>query len=185
MPQIEEAKLKELMIRSLNGDQDAYKTLLQEFIIILEKYFQKKVQNPSDIDDLIQETLISIHKARHTYDSKLSLLSWAYSIAYCRYIDFIRKTSKIKKNEVQFETFPEDITNKEKDMNYLYEEKNRMESVLNKLSEKERKIFTLLKIEKFSIREVSKKMEMSESALKVAAHRIYKKIRKLINQEDL
>lgn len=185
MTQIVEAKLKELMIRSLNGDQSAYKTLLQELILILEKYFQKKVQNPTDIEDLIQETLISIHKARHTYDNKLSLLNWIYSIAYCRYVDYIRKISKIKKNEIQLETFPDVITNREKEMNFLYEEKNRMESVLNKLSEKERKIFTLLKIEKFSIKEVSKKMQMSEAALKVAAHRIYKKIKKLINQEDL
>ncbi|MFN3604534.1 MAG: sigma-70 family RNA polymerase sigma factor [Leptonema sp. (in: bacteria)] len=181
----EEQKLKELLLQSLKGNQLAYKTFLEELISILKKYFSKKIQNQTDVDDLIQETLISIHKALHTFDKSLPLYKWVYTIAYYKYIDYIRKNSKIKKNEIQWETFTEIPTKLEKEAILSYENANRIESVLNLLTNKEKKIFQLLKIEKFSIREAAKELNVSEGALKVAAHRVYKKIKKLINQKEL
>jgi RNA polymerase sigma-70 factor (ECF subfamily) len=53
------------------------------------------------------------------------------------------------------------------------------------MSERERKIITLLKIENYSIKEAAKILNLSESALKVAAHRAYKKIKKLLKENEL
>lgn len=180
-----EEKLRDLLIQALGGDQNAYRTFLIEIIPILRAFLSKKVQNSSDVEDLIQETLISIHKALHTYNRNLSVFKWIFAISYRRYVDFIRKNSKREKIKIQVETIADFPTNREKELIKQYEQNNRIESVLSLLNEKEQRIFRMLKIEKFSIKEASKLLNLSENALKVAAHRIYKKIKNLIQQKEL
>ncbi len=178
-------KLKQLLLKSLEGDKKAYREFLFKTSRILDQYFSKKVFNKSCVEDLTQETLISIHKAKHTYDPKMSILNWIYAIAYRRYIDFVRKDSKIKNFEIHTETF----TNFSSNLNYNSEESydnlNRINSVLEHMSEREKIIIRLLKIEKYSIKEAAKILHLSESALKVAAHRAYKKLKKIQKEYGL
>ncbi len=180
-----EEKLRDLLIQSIEGNQDSYKIFLTELIPILRSFFQKKIQNSNDVDDVIQETLISIHRALHTYDKRIAISKWIYTIAHRRYVDFIRKYSKTQKNKVELETIIEFPANKEIELIEQYEQSDRIKSVLNLLNEKEQKIFKMLKVEKFSIKEASKILNLSEGALKVAIHRIYKKIKNLIQQKEL
>ncbi len=172
-------RLKQLLLKSLEGNKDAYKEFLLKTSKILNQYFSKKVFNKSYVEDLIQETLISIHKAKHTYDPAMPILNWIYAIAYRRYIDFIRKDSRIKNFVIYTETF----TNFSSNLNYnneeTYDNLNRINSVLEHMSEREQAIIRLLKIEKYSIKEAAKILHLSESALKVAAHRAYKKLKKI------
>ena len=48
------------------------------------------VNSASEVDDLLQEILISIHKARHTYDGERPYKPWAYAIAKFRLQDYLR-----------------------------------------------------------------------------------------------
>ncbi len=176
-------ELKSLLLKSLQGDSSSYEKFLKQLIPILRNYFSSRLYDSYSIDDLVQETLISIHKAKHTYDINLPVLNWVFSIAYRRYIDFVRKDSRIKKFEISTETFSLHKSN-ESNIEQSFEFKNNIESVLNKMSERDKKIITLLKIENYSIKEAAKILKISESALKVAAHRAYKKIKKILYEED-
>jgi len=185
MDNINVNRLKELLIQAQEGNQDSYKKFLLETTNILKSYFYQRVNDHNFIEDLIQETLISIHKALPTYDPTLPVLNWIYTIAYRRYIDFVRKDARIKKNEYSTETFYQYSSNITYKSQENYENQNRIKSVLDRMSERERKIITLLKIENYSIKEAAKILNLSESALKVAAHRAYKKIKKLLKENEL
>ncbi|GIX41658.1 MAG: DNA-directed RNA polymerase sigma-70 factor [Leptospiraceae bacterium] len=178
-------ELKELLIQSLEGDQNAYKNFLLEVSKILKSYFSSKVFDQTVVEDLIQETLISIHKARHTYDPSLPVLNWIFAIAYRRYIDYVRKDARIKKYEHSTETFQHISSNLIYKSEEQYDNQNRINSILEHMTEREKKIITLLKIENYSIKEAAKILNLSESALKVAAHRAYKKIKKILKENDL
>ncbi|MDF3821647.1 sigma-70 family RNA polymerase sigma factor [Leptospira sp. 96542] len=162
------------MRSSQEGDSFAYKKLLEETSEILRGILSVKIFDPDDREDVLQEILIAIHLSRHTFLPDKSFLPWLSSITKYKIIDYIRKKGRrdereiIRSNEYlpEKEYFPSEDDTKE-----------RIEEILANLSERQRLIFRLLKWEKMSIAETAKIMSMSESAIKTAAHRIYKIIR--------
>src|ERR1700712_2501170 len=69
-----------LMVAAQDGHGGAYRRLLGEISIWLTRYFQRRLPL-GDIDDAIQETLLAIHRRRHTYDPQYALGPWLAAIA--------------------------------------------------------------------------------------------------------
>jgi len=65
-----------------------------EVSVLLRSYFKKKIFDTNSVEDLLQETLLSIHKSRHTYFPDRPVGPWFYAIAQYRMIDFFRKQKK-------------------------------------------------------------------------------------------
>jgi RNA polymerase sigma-70 factor (ECF subfamily) len=82
--------LETLMRQALEGDQRAYAEILQETTRFLRPYLAKRLSFTNETDDLLQEILLSIHKARHTYDGNRPYKPWVYSIAKFRLHDYLR-----------------------------------------------------------------------------------------------
>ena len=177
MAHSKEQQLKRWMTESLAGDQRSYRLLLEESARILSDYFRSRIYRPDNRDDLIQETLLSLHRARSTYNPSLPYSNWMYSIAYRRYIDYVRKQSRIDKMEVPGETILPLIANLEKRNPDDLVDREAVLRAIQDLPERQREIVRLLKIDGFSVKEAASILDMSETALKVAAHRAYKKIR--------
>lgn len=185
MHSVKESQLREWMKQALDGDQRAYRLLLEELTKMLSDYFRSRVFKQENQDDLVQETLISIHKAKSTYNTDLPFTNWMYSIAYRRYIDYVRKQSRIDRMEIPGETILPLLSN---DNEIANERQLDAEAVLNairELPERQREIVRLLKIDGFSIKEAATIMDMTETALKVAAHRAYKKIRQKFDHDQV
>lgn len=62
--------LEALMRQSLGGDKRAYAELLRETVRFLRPFLSRRLSFDSEVKDLLQEILISIRKARHTYDGQ-------------------------------------------------------------------------------------------------------------------
>ncbi|MCT8334049.1 sigma-70 family RNA polymerase sigma factor [Leptospira sp. 85282-16] len=167
-------ELSGLMRSSQEGDSLAYKKLLEEICVILRGILSVKIFDAEDREDVLQEILIAVHLSKHTFLPDKSFLPWLYTIANYKIIDYIRKKGRKKKREflMSNEYLPENKYFPSED-----ESKERIDEILTKLSEKQRLIFRLLKLDKMSIAETAKIMSMSQSAVKTAAHRIYKIIR--------
>lgn len=167
-------ELAGLMRSSQEGDSSSYKKLLEEINFILRGILAVKIYDSDDREDVLQEILIAVHLSKHTFLPDRSFLPWLYAIANYKIIDYIRKKERKKKRELILsnEYLPED-------QNFSFEDdsKEQIEKIMSYLSEKQRLIFRLLKLEKMSIAETAKIMSMSQAAVKTAAHRIYKVIR--------
>ena len=172
--------LAELMRRSLEGDQRAYADLLRETARLLRPFLSKRLSFESEVEDLLQEILISIHKARHTYDGLRPYKPWAYAIAKFRLMDYLRAhyadqlRHAVELSEVE-NMLPENVT--EPAISY--------ESIsveVQKLPEKQATIIRLMHQEGYTAKEVAAKLGMKESAVKVAAHRVYKTLRKRLER---
>lgn len=177
MAHSKEQQLKRWMTESLAGDQRSYRLLLEESARMLSDYFRSRIYRQDNRDDLIQETLLSLHRARSTYNPSLPYSNWMYSIAYRRYIDYVRKQSRIDRMEVPGETILPLIANQEKENPDDLVDREAVLRAIQDLPERQREIVRLLKIDGFSVKEAASILDMSETALKVAAHRAYKKIR--------
>lgn len=167
--------LEALMRQSLNGDQQAYAALLKETSRLLRPFLAKRLSFTNEVDDLLQEILISIHKARHTYDGNRPYKPWVYAIAKFRLQDYLRAhysdqlRDAIELSELE-ESLPEHVT----ETAISYESISRE---VQKLPEKQATILRLMHQEGYTAKEVAEKMGMNESAVKVAAHRAYKILR--------
>jgi len=172
-------RLSELMRRAQDGDRLAYETLLTEVIALVRGFARKRLRNPDQVEDVAQETLLSIHRHRHTYDPARPFLPWMYAIVRHRLFDFVEKQKRRGENEVPaeiaWEQVPAGETIVERGTTSGF-----LQQALLLISIKQREIIQMLKLEGLSVAEISRKTGISESSVKVTAHRGYKALRKLI-----
>jgi RNA polymerase sigma-70 factor (ECF subfamily) len=172
---VAEKDLEALMTLSQKGDKNAYAALLRETARFLRPYLLKRLYFTFEVDDLLQEVLISIHKARHTYDGNRPYKPWAYAIAHFRLQDHLRMhyadhlRQAIELSEVE-NALPEAVT----ESGITYES---ISGEIEKLPPKQAAILHMLHKEGYTSKEVAERIGMTESAVKVAAHRAYRVLR--------
>ena len=164
------------MRQALAGDQASYNAALTQAAQFLRSYLIKRLHNKSDVDDVLQEVLISLHKARHTYDGLRPFKPWAFAIAHYRLQDYLRKhyhdplRGSGDLNEVHNKVF--EISN---DSPITYESINEK---ISQLPGKQSRILQLLHQDGYTAKEAGVALGMKETAVKVSAHRAYKFLRK-------
>ena len=167
------SEMTALFLAGLGGDQAAYHNFLSTITPILRRMADKKLAQ-SDVEDVVQEILISIHKARHTYDGERPIMPWLASIASFRITDHLRKHYAQMRHQsvdiADYENILSDVTENIADTESLDE-------LLEDVPQKHKKILTMMHVEGYTAKEVGKQLGMNESAVKVAAHRAIKKIR--------
>lgn len=169
-----------LMRHSLAGDQRAYAILLRKTSHLLRPFLAKRLSFSNEVDDLMQEILISIHKARHTYDGNRPYKPWVYAIAKFRLQDFLRTHySDQLRHAVDFDELEETLEEFVTESGLSYES---ISGEVQKLPEKQAIILQLMHQEGYTAKEVAEKMGMNESAVKVAAHRAYKVLRQRLEK---
>ena len=169
-----------LMKQAQAGDQRAYTELLQETSRLLRPFLAKRLSFTNEVDDLLQEILISIHKARHTYDGNRPYKPWVYAIARFRLQDYLRAHYADQLHHADDlsemeEYLHEPVT--ETGISYEY-----ISGEVEKLPDKQATILRLMHQEGYTAKEVAEKIGMNESAVKVAAHRAYKILRRKLER---
>lgn len=169
----------ELMRQAQGGDSQSYEKLLEELMIRLRAFINKRVSDAEAVEDLLQEVLMGIHKARHTYDPSQTFGGWAFAIARYKLTDYYRKRSRRLGKEIHSENMEHYAVAEEPKTEELSDE---LAAALMGLKPKARKAVELLKIEGKSVKEAADEMGISKSAVKVTAHRAYKEMRKKLDK---
>ncbi|MCB2082075.1 MAG: sigma-70 family RNA polymerase sigma factor [Rickettsiales bacterium] len=168
------AGLETKMALAQQGDKHAYHILLKEISQLLRGILHKKISHQDAVEDILQEILISVHRARHTYDPSRPFMPWLFSIVQYRVNDYLRRMYRQKDNVYidfsEAERYLETPTFTHQD------DIQALKEALNKLPARQRKIVTLMKVDGYTAKEVAKHLDMNESAVKVSAHRAYKKL---------
>ena len=176
-----------LMARAQEGDAASYRRLLIAVTPYLRAIAARHHRDRSDVEDSMQDILLTLHAVRHTYDPKRPFKPWLVAIARRRIIDRLRGQGRRRARETflspEHETFSALQTNldePEPDMRALRD-------AVAKLPEGQRQAITMLKIEEKSLKETAAATGMSIAALKIATHRAVKNLRKLLDRgsEDI
>jgi RNA polymerase sigma factor (sigma-70 family) len=88
------------MVAAQAGDRAAYETLLRDCIPSIKRVARGQGIRPDLIDDVVQETLLTVHRARQTYDPNRSFTAWLRTIAQRRAIDVLRRVGRTRTREV-------------------------------------------------------------------------------------
>jgi len=169
-----------LMARAQSGDADAYRRLLEEILPYLRAVVARWHRDRSDIEDTVQDVLLTLHTIRQTYDPNRPFTPWLAAIASRRAVDRLRRQGRARRGEAvlggEYETFGRVQTNFE-------EAETRREALrraVARLPPGQRRAVTLLKLQEMSLKQAAATSGMSIGALKVAMHRAMRTLRKML-----
>jgi RNA polymerase sigma-70 factor (ECF subfamily) len=77
----DDQRLRELMREYQSGRFEAFDEIYASIAPALRRYLLSQARDAAKADDLVQETFLQIHRARHTYDPTYPLMPWASAIA--------------------------------------------------------------------------------------------------------
>ena len=165
--------LEMLMVRYQQGDFAAATVLIDRISPRLQRFFLAKSMSRADADDLLQETWLRIHKVRHTYRPGEPALPWFYAIARHIRVDHYRKSIRDAAGERELEEISKGVSS-------APHQAGELEALLAPLSEGQREIIAMLKVEGMSLEEVARATSSSVGSVKQKVHRAYKKLRQTI-----
>jgi RNA polymerase sigma factor (sigma-70 family) len=164
------------------GDQDAYIQLLQEVTIRLRRIVRRYrgFITDEDIEDLVQDTLLSLHSVRATYDPQRPFMPWILAITRNRLADGARRYARTSGREVNTDcldvTFANENANTTAD---VFREED-LRNAIEDLPAAQRTAVEMLKLRELSLKEAASVSGMSIGALKVATHRAMIALRKML-----
>ena len=171
----DESSLGRLMVMAQGGDRIAYTTLLNECGRWLKRFFYHRI-GPQQIDDLVQDTLLSVHRKLSSYDPSRPFLPWLAAIARYRWVDHLRKVYRADETGLDdhIEGFNEEPA---------IAARISLERMLAYLTPAQERAIELVKIEGMSIAEAAQVTGQSESLVKVNIHRGLKRLAATIEKE--
>jgi RNA polymerase sigma factor (sigma-70 family) len=170
----DESTLARLMALSQNGDREAYAALLGACQGWLKRYFARRI-GPCQLDDLVQDTLLSLHRKLASYDPARPFLPWLAAIARYRWVDHLRKVYRADESELN-----EDIAASSSEP--AISAKISLEQLFMFLPPAQVQAIELVKIEGLSVTEAAQACGQSESLIKVNIHRGLKRLAAVIEK---
>jgi RNA polymerase sigma-70 factor (ECF subfamily) len=77
----DESRLRALMASYQAGEFEAFDELYAAVAPALRRYLYALSRDAAKADDLVQDTFLQMHRARHTFDPAYPLMPWALAIA--------------------------------------------------------------------------------------------------------
>ncbi|WP_367348449.1 sigma-70 family RNA polymerase sigma factor [Sphingobium yanoikuyae] len=163
-----------LMEAAQNGHGGAYRRLLGETSEWLTRYFERRLP-PGEVDDAVQETLLAIHRRRHTYDPRYAFAPWLAAIAKNKWVDQLRSLARRSADEL-----PDAIATGDHEAAVV--SSSVLASLLDQLRPAQARAILLVKVQGYSVDEASAQTGLSPSAVKMNIHRGLARLTALIEK---
>ncbi len=181
----DEARWSESMRRAQAGDRGAYERLMAELASAIEGYLRARFGNDCASDfceDCVQESLIAIHRARHTYDPRRSFRPWLFTIVRHKAIDLLRR-QRVQRHSAPVEADEEHagVQVEPVDPSHGLD----AATLLEGLGPKHREALVLTKLDGYSLDEAAARAGVSVPAMKTRVHRAIRAVQKSLRAEEL
>jgi len=172
-----------LMARAQDGDKDAYRRLLEGVTPYLRSLAARRFQNRGDIEDAVQEILLTVHAIRHTYDPARPFGPWLVAIAHRRIVDGLRRQGRSRARDVEWDEEHETFAAPETNFTEAASDGRVLREAIERLPPGQREAIRMLKLQEMSLKEAAAASGTSVAALKVAAHRGLKSLQKIFARQ--
>lgn len=163
-----------MMARAQAGDSDAYRRLLTAVTPYLRARALARLGPAGDAEDAVQDTLLTIHQARQTYDPGRPFGPWLVAIADRRITDRLRRRYRRRSLADALEPPPSgELPRQDK----AVLDGRALQAAIAELTPEQAQAIRLLKIEERSLEEAAAQTGQSVGALKAATHRALKALR--------
>ena len=167
------------------GDSRAYAELLTAITPRLRQiiFNQRRFLQHADIEDLVQEVLLSLHAVRSTYDPARPFIPWLLVITRNRLADAARRYGR--RTATDEETRQMEVTFSAENTNTRAEElgdPDALKQAIEQLPPAQREAIEMLKLREMSLKEASEASGTSIGALKVSVHRAMISLRRTLRR---
>lgn len=169
-----------LMARAQAGDGEAYRRVLVDIAPYLQSLARRQHRDAGDVEDAVQDVLLTVHAIRHTYDPNRPFRPWLVAIARRRLIDRLRRQGRTTAREVALDLEHETFCAPEANLGEAEWNKRVLGDAIARLPPGQRDAVLLLKLQEMSLQQASAASGLSVTALKVAMHRAMKNLRKML-----
>ena len=168
------------------GDSGAYENLLRTSIPFI-KMVARRQGVPADlVDDVVQDTLLTVHRIRRSYDSIRPFAAWLRTIAQRRAIDIMRSRGRTSLREVYeplaFENHSDPMGTPE-DQTSQIECKSLLGVAVASLPARQREAVEQLALKGRSLVDAAVAIGLTPGALKVNFHRAVSNLRRQYGAE--
>jgi RNA polymerase sigma factor (sigma-70 family) len=179
-----ESRWRGWMIATQDGDSASYEKLLRELLPHVRSVVQRRLFDSSAVEAVVQNVFMSVHRARHTYRPERPFGPWINAIARNAVVDFIRERGRRGQREISLELdgVPEPAVAAE--MPGENDLDPALQQALEQLPGMQREAVVLIHLDGLSVAEAAVRAGVSKSALKVRAHRGYRALRTLLEEDD-
>ena len=163
------------MARAQAGDHAAYHAVLDDVRAMLKGFLRRRLADPEEAADVLQEILMTIHRGRHTYDPGRPFEPWLFSIVRHVIVDHVRRRKRVARielpgdDELSTMTAPDAMSSSAV-----------LHDALERLPQTQREAFEMLQLDGLSVADAAARVGASPGALRVRAHRAYKALRELL-----
>jgi len=162
------------------GDGAAYEALLRDCIPVIKTVAKRRGVAADHVDDVVQDVLLTIHRARQTYDASRSFTAWLCVIADRRAIDLLRRIRRQDLREVHaplaFEGYADHAADPAQGLVHADATSIVTRAIAN-LSARQREAIQHLVLEERSLVDAATLTRRTTGSLKVNLHRALKVLR--------
>lgn len=171
-----ETPLEDLLRAANRGDERAYASFLRSVAPIIRGVARARASGLGDaaVEDIVQETLLALHRKRHTWRQDMAVRPWLYAIVRYKVIDALR--SRGRRVNLPIEDFAE-ILPAEPGPDPL--ERRDAERAIERLDPRAARIVRSIGVDGQTISETAEALGMTDGAVRVALHRALKKLSQL------
>jgi RNA polymerase sigma-70 factor (ECF subfamily) len=168
-----------------DGNSEAFRALVEHHSRAVYRLAHRMTGNPSDAEDVVQETFLRAYKQLGRFESRANFGTWLHRIAVNCSIDLIRARPRRESShdvaDLEVMNAPP-VTSKVVEASperlmLSAEVKERISSAMTSLSQMERAAFVLRHFEGHSIEEISRTLGLKVNAAKHSIFRAVKKMR--------
>ncbi len=174
------ARLEDILLRVASGEKKALEELYHETRAAVYGFSLSITKNPSDSEDILQETYLKIWANAEKYKAKGTPMAWILTITKNLSLMKLREKKKYQ-----------DLEPQEWDSSFhidseagTIEERHLLEAALNLLTEEERQIILLHAVSGLKHREIADLLDMALATVLSKYHRGLKKLRKYLEGVD-
>lgn len=164
----------QLMAAAQDGHGGAYRRLLAEMSAWLTRYFTRRLP-AGEVDDAVQETLMAVHRRRHTYDPRYPFGPWLAAIAKNKWVDQLRSLARRPDGELS-----DDVAVGDHEASVV--STSVLATLLEALRPAQAQAILLVKVQGYSVEEASSRIGLSPSAVKMNIHRGLTRLTALIEK---
>ena len=177
-----EAGIRPLWLRAQAGDEAAYREALARIASRLRAWLRRRMQSvPDEVEDLLQEILLTLHLQRSSWDPAVPVSAWVYTVARHKRIDLWRRRGRREDLHDSFDDLDESQLPVTEPVGVASRDLN---TLLSALPEAQRQAIVLTKVDGLSVAEAAERTGASVSAIKVQVHRGLKRLAQWVRDKE-
>lgn len=187
----QEERFRRWMVAAQDGDAQSYDSLLRALVPWIRRRVAMRVDGASDREDIVQNVLVALHRARHTYRPEHPFAPWLGTLVRNASIDWLRRQGRRRRFEWDgdLEALPEPAAPSPASARDPFEADDstvgaELGEALAALPNAQREAVELIHLEGLSVADAAARAGTTPGALKVRAHRGYRALRALLSRRE-